>query len=103
VPSGLVDANLAVIGFVRTGVETGALRARALRADREVEHERRLAQGEERARIARDLHDSVGRAINVIAVRAGAARMRYDQDRERPRARRQPDDDQSRTRADRHA
>ena len=30
-----------------------------------------------RARIARDLHDSAGHAISVIAVRAGAARLRH--------------------------
>jgi signal transduction histidine kinase len=62
------------------------LRERALRADREAERERRLAVAEERARIARDLHDSAGHAINVIAVRAGAARMRHDEDPERSRA-----------------
>lgn len=45
--------------------------------------ERLLAAAEERARIARDLHDSAGHAINVIAVRAGAARLRYRQDPER--------------------
>ena len=56
------------------------LRERALRADREAERDRRLAAAEERARIARDLHDSVGHAINVIAVRAGAARLRHEQD-----------------------
>lgn len=57
------------------------LRERALRAEREGERERRLAAAEERARIARDLHDSAGHAINVIAVRAGAARMRQDPER----------------------
>jgi signal transduction histidine kinase len=62
------------------------LQERARRADREVQRERRLALAEERARIARDLHDSAGHAINVIAVRAGAARMRHDQDPERSRA-----------------
>lgn len=40
--------------------------------------QRQLAVAEERARIARDLHDSAGHAINVIAVRAGAARLRQD-------------------------
>jgi signal transduction histidine kinase len=54
---------------------------RALRAEREVERERLLAVAEERARIARDLHDSAGHAINVIAVRAGTARMRRDAER----------------------
>ncbi len=54
------------------------LEERAARAEREGERERRLAAAEERARIARDLHDAAGHAINVIAVRAGAARMRQD-------------------------
>jgi signal transduction histidine kinase len=62
------------------------LSERALHADREAERERRLAVAEERARIARDLHDSAGHAINVIAVRAGTARMRHDEDPERSRA-----------------
>ncbi|MEX0629661.1 MAG: histidine kinase [Chloroflexota bacterium] len=59
------------------------LRAHALRAEREAESERRLAIAEERARIARDLHDSAGHAINVIAVRAGAARLRHAEDPDR--------------------
>lgn len=59
------------------------LRGRALRAEREVERERLLAAAEERARIARDLHDSAGHAISLIAVRAGAARLRHHQDPDR--------------------
>jgi signal transduction histidine kinase len=51
------------------------LAERAMRTEREAERERLLAIAEERARIARDLHDSAGNAINVIAVRAGTARM----------------------------
>ena len=35
---------------------------------------------EERTQIARDLHDSVGHALTLIAVRAGAARLRRDDD-----------------------
>jgi signal transduction histidine kinase len=58
---------------------------RALSAEREAERERLLAVAEERARIARDLHDSAGHAINVIAVRAGAARLRHHQDPDRSR------------------
>jgi signal transduction histidine kinase len=54
---------------------------RAERAEREAERERLLAIAEERARIARDLHDSAGHAINVIAVRAGTARMRREAER----------------------
>jgi signal transduction histidine kinase len=57
------------------------LRQRALRAERDRERERRLAAAEERARIARDLHDAAGHAINVIAVRAGTARLRQDPER----------------------
>ena len=59
------------------------LRERALRAEREAERERLLAVAEERARIARDVHDSAGHAISVIAVRAGAARLRHQQEPER--------------------
>jgi signal transduction histidine kinase len=51
------------------------LEERALRAERERERERQLAVAEERMRIARDLHDSAGHAINVILVQAGAARL----------------------------
>jgi signal transduction histidine kinase len=59
------------------------LHERARRAEGESERERRLAAAEERARIARDLHDSAGHAINVIAVRAGAARLRHSRDPDR--------------------
>lgn len=57
--------------------QTAELHARAERAERDVERERLLAVAEERARIARDLHDSAGHAISLIAVRAGAARLRH--------------------------
>jgi signal transduction histidine kinase len=62
------------------------LEERARRAEREAERERRLAAAEERTRIARDLHDSAGHAINVILVQAGAARLLQTQDLERSRA-----------------
>lgn len=61
------------------------LEDRALHTERDAERERHLAAAEERARIARDLHDSAGHAISVIAVRAGAARLRHDEDPERSR------------------
>lgn len=57
------------------------LEERARRAEREAERERRLAVAEERVRIARDLHDAAGHAINVITVRAGAARLQRDPER----------------------
>jgi signal transduction histidine kinase len=62
------------------------LEERARRAEREVERERRLAAAEERTRIARDLHDSAGHAINVILVQAGAARLLGERDPARSRA-----------------
>jgi signal transduction histidine kinase len=61
------------------------LEERALRAEREAERERRLAAAEERTRIARDLHDSAGHAINVILVQAGAARLLQKENPERSR------------------
>jgi signal transduction histidine kinase len=61
------------------------LEERARRAEREAERERRLAAAEERTRIARDLHDSAGHAINVILVQAGAARLLQKRDLERSR------------------
>jgi signal transduction histidine kinase len=59
------------------------LRDHAARAHREADRERALAVAEERARIARDLHDSAAHAISVIAVRAGAARLRHPREPER--------------------
>src|SRR4051794_8075076 len=46
----------------------------------EIERERDLAVARERTRIARDLHDSAGHAINVILVQAGAARLLSERD-----------------------
>jgi signal transduction histidine kinase len=61
------------------------LEERAARAEREAERERMLAAAEERTRIARDLHDSAGHAINVILVHAGAARLLAEKDPSRSR------------------
>jgi signal transduction histidine kinase len=58
--------------------------AEALRSS--LEQERRLAGAEERTRVARDLHDSIGHAVNVIAIQAGAGRLQLDHDPERSRA-----------------
>jgi signal transduction histidine kinase len=61
------------------------LEERAHRAEREAERERQLAAAEERTRIARDLHDSAGHAINVILMHAGAARLLAEKDPSRSR------------------
>lgn len=58
------------------------LEERARRTEREAERERRVAAAEERIRIARELHDSAGHAINVILVQAGAARLLQERDPE---------------------
>jgi signal transduction histidine kinase len=47
------------------------------------EREERLSIAEERTRIARELHDSAGHAINTILVQAGAARVLRERDPER--------------------
>lgn len=46
----------------------------------ELRAQRRVAAAEERTRIARELHDSAGHAINVILVQAGAARLLHERD-----------------------
>ena len=61
------------------------LAERAERAERESARERRLAAAEERTRIARELHDSAGHAMNVILVQAGAARLLSQSNPERAR------------------
>jgi signal transduction histidine kinase len=63
--------------------EMAWLEERATKAEEAAERERRLAAAEERTRIARDLHDSAGHAINVILVEAGAARLLKERDPER--------------------
>jgi signal transduction histidine kinase len=58
---------------------------RAAEAEIAQAREQRLRIAEERTRIARDLHDSAGHAINNVLVQAGAARLLHERDPERSR------------------
>jgi len=53
---------------------------RAVRAERERDEQARLAVREERARIAREMHDIVAHSVSVMVVQAGAARRLVERD-----------------------
>jgi len=72
-------------GVGRKSVEADQAKERAVRAEREREERASAAVAEERARIARELHDVVGHSVSVMTVQASGVRrlLRPDQDRER--------------------
>jgi signal transduction histidine kinase len=72
-------------GVGRKAVEADEAKERAARAEREREERATLAVADERARIARELHDVVGHSVSVMTVQASAVRrlLRPDQERER--------------------
>ena len=70
----LIGDNLRVRRAYIAELEAAAARTRAERAA-----EAAMAASQERARIARELHDVVAHHISVIAVQAGAARMVAEQ------------------------
>lgn len=62
-----------------------AVRQRAIEAERTREEESRRRAGEERMRIARDLHDILAHSISIINVQAGAALHHLDSNPEKAR------------------
>jgi len=66
-------------------VEADEFKERATRAEREREERARVAVADERARIARELHDVVGHSVSVMTVQASAVRrlLLPEQQRER--------------------
>ena len=76
-----------IIGFALGGRlrETDETKRLAEQAELEREEQARLAVEEERARIARELHDVVGHSVSVMTVQASAVRrlLEPDQDKER--------------------
>ena len=90
--SNFVAMVVAVVGAVAVGravrvmgFEADELEARALRLERERDEMAEAAVAEERARIARELHDLIGHSISVMGVQAGAVRrlLAPEQTRER--------------------
>jgi signal transduction histidine kinase len=65
-----------VIRIYRGSIERAERRAALFAADRDARA--REAVAEERARLARELHDSVGHALNVVVLHAGAAQRIID-------------------------
>jgi signal transduction histidine kinase len=76
-----------VVGFAlgRRVRDADLARQVALQAEQEREEQARLAVAEERARIARELHDVVGHSVSVMTVQASAVRRLLDDDQEKVR------------------
>jgi signal transduction histidine kinase len=81
-PDWLGEAVLWLSGWL-VGDRRRLARQRAADLHERYEREQRLAVAEERARIARELHDTAGHAINTIRIQAGAARVLRERDPKR--------------------
>jgi signal transduction histidine kinase len=69
----------------RRQLQTAALEERAVELEREQEERARAARAEERARIARDLHDVISHNVSVMVLQASVERRLLDGERESTR------------------
>jgi signal transduction histidine kinase len=76
---------LCALGFSRKLEQAREAEERAARLELEREAQAREAVAEERARIARELHDVVGHAVSVMTVQASGVRRLLNPDQERER------------------
>jgi signal transduction histidine kinase len=85
IPLVFTAAWLGGFGLTRKLEQAHAAEERARRLELQREAESRAAVAEERARIARELHDVVGHAVSVMTVQASGVRrlLKPDQERER--------------------
>jgi signal transduction histidine kinase len=74
-----------IVGFAVGGKhrEADEAKERALLAERQREERARRAVADERARIARELHDVVGHSVSVMTVQASAVRRLLEPDQEK--------------------
>jgi signal transduction histidine kinase len=82
VPDYVLPGLIWAVGWL-IGDRRRALRAHVADQLDRARHEHELVVAEERARIARELHDSAGHALNTILLQAGAARVLRERDSER--------------------
>jgi signal transduction histidine kinase len=89
---GVIAISLGVVGAAAVGravrelgFETDLLEARTSQLERERDEMAQVAVAEERARIARELHDVIGHSISVMGVQAGAVRRRLAAEQEAER------------------
>jgi signal transduction histidine kinase len=90
IPLRFVVAWVAGWALLERAEQAEAAEERAVRAEREREAAARIAVAEERARIARELHDIVAHAVSVMVLQVGAVRHKLpdalEEDRDALRA-----------------
>jgi signal transduction histidine kinase len=83
----VIGSSLCLLAYVlqRRAQRVRALEEQTARVAREREERVRAAVADERARIARDLHDVIAHSVSVMTVQAGGARLLLEQQPERAR------------------